>query len=328
MKLRSGGLFRFLGKGRFVHKWWVLLLVLSAMMFLVFYPREKIFTIDVSTEIASFQITDPKYSEWNIGGAFIQTDFFDESGKTTLLPSLSRLEPSRGVEFQLQRHGIGPIYLKLTCGSGSVGRVDLGDDSYIDLGEWVLITIPAGTKPKIFPFRGTLDVGDDVSVDIDSILLDGNISILEEKLFTNGHYTAGEELLIPGDRVQLWKSQDVLNDNNFSSSCTTVARGKNRSNKRVRSELDGFIRAEPGKNYSDPVDALNLVAHGKADYAEVNRFGSGGYEVKVYPLTRFVNDPILGILFGALTAFLILLEVVSKIRITNVSKEKDLDKND
>jgi len=328
MKLSYRHLFRFLGKGSFIHKEWVLLLVLGSIIFLALYPREKIFTIDVFTEVVSFQITDPKYSEWNIGGASIQTDFFDESGEAILLAPFSRLEPSKGVEVQLQRHGVGPVYLKLTCSGGSVGRVDIGDGKYIDLGDWVLITIRADAKPKIFPFRGTLDIGDDVSVGVDSILLDGKLSIIEEKLFTSGHYTAGQEVLISGDRVQLWKNKTISSDNNSNRSCNTVQSNNHSGKKRVRSELDGFIRTEPEKNYSEPVNALNLVAHGKADYAEVNRFGSAGYEVKVHPLTRFVNDPILGIVFGVLTAFLILLEVVSKIRASNTSKEKEVEKNE
>jgi len=325
------GLKRVLGlfsRGGFLRKEWFLLLMLIVIMSLVLYPREKIFTIDVSTEVVSFSISDPKYSEWNIGGASIQKDFFEETGKKDVLPESSRLEPSKGVDVQLHRHGTAPIYITLTCDAGSVGRIDTGDGEYIELGEWALISIMGDVKPEVFSFRGTLDIGDDVTVGIDSILLGGSISIVEEKLLTNGHYIAGQETLNPGDRVQLWKSHEPASNLIDRGSCISSKTLNVAKKKREKSDVDGFIRTEPANNYSEPVNALNLVAHGKADYAEVNRFGSAGYEIKVLPLTRFVNDPILGILLGAVTALLLLLELVSKIRSFNDSKNKGNDTND
>jgi len=327
----KGGLKRVLGifsRGGFLRKEWLLLLMVILIMSLVFYPREKIFTIDVSTEVVSFRISDPKYSEWDISGASLQKHFFEETEKATLLPDDSHLEPSKGVTVQLQRHGVSTIYIKLTCDAGSVGRIDTGDGKYIELGEWALISIIGEVKPKLFPFRGTLDIGDDVTVGIDSILLGGSVSIVEEKLLTNGHYIAGKETLNPGDRVQLWKSQKPVSKRAEDGSCINSKTLNVVEEQREMSDVDGFVRTEPANNYFGPVNALNLVAHGKADYAEVNRFGSAGYEIKVLPLTRFVNDPILAILLGVVTALLLLLELVSKIQSFNDSKNKGDDIHD
>jgi len=329
--LMKEGLKRVLGifsRGGFLRKEWLLLLMVILIMSLVFYPREKIFTIDVSTEVVSFRISDPKYSEWDISGASLQKHFFEETEKATLLPDDSHLEPSKGVTVQLQRHGVSPIYIKLTCDAGSVGRIDTGDGEYIELGEWALISIMGDVKPEVFSFRGMLDIGDDITTGINSILLGGSISIVEEKLLTNGHYIAGQETLNPGDRVQLWKSQEPTSVSIEGTACINSKTLNVVKKSREKSDVDGFIRTEPVNNYSEPLNALNLVAHGKADYAEVNRFGSAGYEIKVLPLTRFVNDPILAILLGAVTALLLLLELVSKIRSFNDSKNKGNDIHD
>jgi len=310
-----------------VKKYSVLGILVVLILFLAFYPREKIFTIDVFTEMVSFRISDPQFSEWDISGASIEKSPYESVEVKSLLEG-SRLMPAKGVEVRLKRHGIGPIYLRLTCDEGSVGMVDEGDGVYTELGNWALITVNADSEPEIFPFRGFLDIGDDVAVDVNSVLLSGKISIVEEKLFTNGHYTAGEEVLVPGDRVQLWKQEVAANKPRRKGACiindgTSVA-----AKVRTKSELDGFIRAEPVNNYTEPVNALNLVAHGKADYAKINRFGSAGYEVKTHVFTRFINDPILLMLLGTLAAFSLLMEVIAKTRDFMNSKEKDVDTDD
>ncbi|RLA44226.1 MAG: hypothetical protein DRQ97_11685, partial [Gammaproteobacteria bacterium] len=182
----------------------VLLLLFVLVLWLAFWPRGKIYTLDISTEIISFIIADALYSEWDISGGDLYRDPFDDTDVMRGLGGFSVLSLNKGVSVEVQRHGIGPVRIKLSCDGGSIGRVQDDNGNTYALGEWALITRPLVDKPLVLPFRGHLSIGEDVTSFVDSILLGGTISIVEEKKFTRGHYTAGQETLDRGDRVQLW----------------------------------------------------------------------------------------------------------------------------
>ncbi len=265
------------------------LIVLLGILLVAFWPRHKIYTLDISTEIVSFVITDPRYSEWDLSGASAYLDPFSDMASE--LEEASFLELNRGVKVELQRHANGPLRIKLERNEGSVGLVGTPEGNRLELDSWVVFKIPMDEVPLVLPFRGFLTIGDDVASLVDSILLTGRISIVEEKLFTRGHYTAGEEVLDAGDRVQLW-------------SYDSTASG------RSASRLDGFVRASPHADASEP---LKLIAHGQADYARIKRFGSAGYEVRTQAWVRFINDPILGVLFAVLASLALILELFFKL---------------
>lgn len=275
-----------------------------AVLLLAFWPRYKIFTLDISTEIAGFIVVDPRFSLWELADATIYLNPISEQPDYKDLKEFSFLQLEKGVSVTVQRHGLGPLNIRLTFPDNetqqllgleladlqSVGTIVRSDGESIDLESWASITVRFGNQPKVLPFRGFLTVGDDVANLVDSILLGGSVAVVEEKLLTRGHYIAGEEILNPGDRVRLLNSD------------------------RKPVPMDGFLRGEPPPDaFSEPKNALHLTAHGKADHARVDRFGSAGFEVLTKPWTRFVNDPVLAVVFAVIAGLALLLEVFFKL---------------
>ena len=285
----------------------IFVIALLVVGLLVVTDREKIFTLDVSTEVVRFSVTDPLLSEWMIGNARLIDNPFSQDSEGAVLGDHSVLMLNTGTQVRMQRHGVEPARLLLTADKpASVGRIEDADGRSTVLGEWALLLVEVSGQPLVFPFRGTLTAGDDVAIGVNSILLSGTVSVVEEQLLGNTHYTAGVEDLDPGDRVQLW-----LQDQPVAGAPALAT-------------VDGFIRAEPMEGFSSPANALALVAHGQADFVQVERLGSAGYQVRASHWARFLHDPLLAAAAAAITLLALLLECSSKcIEFTNQRRGQD-----
>jgi len=277
--------------------------ILLVVVLLVMWDRENVFTLDLSTEVVQLSVTDPLLSEWMIGNARLIDDPFSEDSEGAVLGDQSVLMLNTGTQVRMQRHGLEHTRLLLTAdNAASTGRIEDASGGSIMLGEWALLLVEGSRLPLVFPFRGTLTAGDDVTIGVNSILLAGTVRVVEEQLLGNTHYTAGAEALDPGDRVQLWRD------------------AKTDSGTRVRATVDGFIRIEP----AGPGNALSLVAHGQADYVQVERLGSAGYQVRAPRWARFLHDPLLSATTAIIGFMLLLLGFSSKcIEIARQRREQD-----
>jgi hypothetical protein len=288
-------------------KFIIAILALLTVVLLVMWDRENIFTLDVSTEVVQFSVTDPLLSEWMIGKARLIDDPFSVGGEGRLLGEHAVLILNAGTQVKVQRHGIEHTRLLLTAdGQISTGRIEDAEGHSTELGNWALLLVEASGSPLVLPFRGTLTVGDDVAIGVNSILLAGTVSVVEEQLLGKTHYTAGVEDLDPGDRVQLWR------------------RDKFTARTYVPAVVDGFVRADPAEGYSAPLDALTLVAHGQADYVRVERLGSAGYQIRAPRWARFLHDPLLAATTAIIALMALLLEFSSKcIEIAGPRRKED-----
>lgn len=300
-------------------------IALLAVLGLVLQNRIHIFTLDVITEIIAFTTTDPVLTAWDLGATSelldlgAEDDPFAENATGRELEPHAQLIIHEGTQVALQRHGTGVIRVQLTRdGGNSTGRIQefdttsqLGTTSQLS-DRVVLLVEPAGT-PMLFPFRGKLTVGYDVAAGVDSVLQSGTVSVVERQLISDTHYTANTESLDAGDRVQLvvqlvedWKRLEVL------------------------ATVSGFVRAEPAASqaYSEPVNALNLVAHGQADFVQVDRLGSTGYKIRATRWARFVHDPVLAAATAIVALFALLMEFGSKCSdfISAYRRKDDADK--
>lgn len=294
----------------------ICLLLSLTVLFAAFWPRGKVYTLNAVTEIVSIIIADPLYSEWNLAGASLNRDPFENTWTSEPLSDFSVLIMNPGVSVEIQRHGVEELFVKLECTGGSIGAIQEENGAKIELDEWALLKFEPQDMPLLLPYRGYLSLGEDVARHVNSILLAGTVSIVEQKLFGRGHYTAGEESLDTGDRVQLWQpSPEGTPETSLGNSlCGGVAQTLHSRQREgyTASRLDGFLRVEPAA-FSEAANAMQLVAHGDAEFARVERFGSGGYEIKVQPFHRFINDPILAALIGFLGLSVMFIELFSKI---------------
>tara|TARA_R110002049_G_scaffold49591_11_gene141762 strand:- start:935 stop:1942 length:1008 start_codon:yes stop_codon:yes gene_type:complete len=294
------------------------LLLFGALVLLVYlavYPRARIFTLDIDTEVVSFVVANPLYSQWDLTGTSVSTDPFSLDEEAIGEGAVLLLNP--GVQVEIQRHGVGDVFVRLACEGGSVGEIDALGEQPNPLGPWALLRFRPETRPVVLSFRGYISVGEDVASQVDSLLLGGSVSIIEEKFLGRGHYTAGEEALDTGDRVQLWRRGADEGDAMLlrSSACgnlETVLRSE-KDSRLLASRVDGFVRGEP-ESFSEAVNALQMVAHGAADFARVERLGSGGYDVRAPLLYRFLYDPMLAVLVAILGALTIFSELLGGIR--------------
>ncbi len=269
--------------------------VLAAVLLLMFmWKREKIFTLDVSTEVVQFSVTDTLLSEWMIGNAQLIDNPFSEDSEGAPVGEHSVLTLNTGTQVRVQRHGVEQTRVLLTTkNQASAGRIEDAEGHTTELGEWALLLIKVSGQPLLFPFRGTLIAGDDVATGVNSILLSGTVRVVEEQLLGKTHYTAGVEELDAGDRIQLWRHDRATESG------------------RAPAIVDGFIRAEP-RDFSEAVNALALVAHGRADYAQVERLGSAGYQIRAPHWARFLYDPLLAATTAIVALLALLLELSSK----------------
>lgn len=295
----------------------VLLLLFILLIFAALNPRGSIYTLDIETEVVSLVVGDPRFSQWTLAGSSLTVDPF-ESDKI-ILDKEAVLLLNSGVNAEILRYGVGDVFVRLECEGGSVGDVDNGRFSSIELGEWALLQFELKEKPLVLSFRGYLSIGEDVASQVDSLLLGGTVSIIEEKFASHGHYTAGGESLDAGDRVRLWsrdidKHGEIAEKTLGESDCSGGERLllSERDAGRVSSRMDGFIRAEPA-SFSEAENALRMIAHGEADYARVERLGSGGYEIRAPFFHRFLHDPILAAMLAGLTLLALFIELGIKI---------------
>ncbi|MCB1800122.1 MAG: hypothetical protein KDI82_00395 [Gammaproteobacteria bacterium] len=268
--------------------------VIVLVMLLVLWDRAKIFTFEIATEVVSITITDPVLSHWQVGRATLLDDPFDDAG-SRVLDEFSLVTITPGTQVRIQRHGVQEVHVRLQRADGeSAGAITPSTGDAMKIGEWALLRIVPDKLPIVLPFRGLLAVGEDVGPGVSSLLLSGDISVIEAQAIGRTHYVAGNQRLESGDRVIPMHAETLLRPGPTKAS------------------MDGFIRVEPAQGFSDPTDGLLLVAHGEADYVQVDRLGSAGYEIRASRWARFLHDPLLAAIVAIMTLLILMIEFSSK----------------
>lgn len=298
---RRVGRFRFLFVMRLERQSRKVALLFSAGLILIFLGlyldgRDRIFTLDAVTETASVVISDGAFSEWRVGGANLYKSPFATKDSAILLPESAYLLIRQGTGVDIQRHGIQDVRLTLRRNKGVVGSIVSPDGEEQILGDWASLTVASDARPFVWPFRGTLVVGDDVSSGVDSVLLQGTVNVFEEQLVQGTRYIAGTSELDRGDKVGFWKQRE----------------GK----KHEEAVVEGFFRIEPTnqERFTEALNAIQLVAHGSADHVKVERLGSSGYQIRATSWARFLYDPLLSFFAGLGALLFAAIEIYSNVR--------------
>ncbi|WP_146162195.1 hypothetical protein [Marinobacter sp. 3-2] len=274
-------------------------LCFSAGLILVFLGlyldgRDRIFTLNAVTETASLVTSDGAFSEWRVGGAVLYTDPFTTEDAAISLSENAYLLIRRGTRVDIQRHGIQDVRLTLRTTKGAVGSIVSPDNDDRLLGNWASLTVSSDDRPLVWPFRGTIVVGDDVSSGVDIVLLQGTVNVLEEQLFRDTRYNAGTSELDRGDKVGFWAQPEEHDE----------------------AVVEGFLRIEPSnqERFTEALNAIQLVAHGSADHVKVERLGSSGYQIRATSWARFLYDPLLSFLAGIGALLFAAIEIYTNVR--------------
>lgn len=275
------------------------ILIASAAITLVTIDRKWIFTINAITETVEFTVTnnDKDLFEWNIGSSNLIYHPEADNDHGTELGNDAKLKLTENTKVTINRQGIEKIHINIKSKTNdSAGSID-NQGKVTRLGKQAIFTIHINEKPLLLPFIGRLTTGDDVADGVDSILLSGTVSVMEEQLIGRARYVVNIEKLDAGDRVQLW-SRDHTETTSY-----------------------GFIRADSTKGVSNPINALTVIAHSQADHAQVERFGSAGYKIYAPQWARFLHDPWLVAATSIITIIVLLLEFSSKCAALVVGKK-------
>jgi hypothetical protein len=248
---------------------WIATLLL-VMSYILFSDRENIFTIVGKTESLSIAFSDNQVNQWNISGASYVDGIENlepqklDSAEAFFVPSAGTQANISITEYNDKTH----LLVSLSSEKGSVGSIESGIQT-IKLGDYAEVNLPI-TARIVLPFEGSSRIGEDVTVGVENILLNGVIKIVEQQFFEGGRYVAGEYNLDQGDRIELFEDSSL--------------------NK--LSKIKGFLRLTPG----NPVE---LTAHGVGEVLKVHRLGSAGYELTPSLWSRVTSDPAI----SALTTF-------------------------
>lgn len=264
----------------------VLILVLCGI---IFYPRHTLFTLEARSEKLVVKVVDEVLAEWHFDRLSVFRDPFDTEDLLALSDATLLVNPGAEVEFNRNLHG--PLQIVVRAQDEvSAGEIIDASGQRIELGPWSSLRVETmstdanpGGKAMLIPFRGIVDLGDDVATGVTGVLLEGKVQIAEEELIGNTRYVANITTLDRGDRISLFEH-----------------------NTREPAIVEGFVRVGLG-------EALEMVAHGPAGYVMVQRLGSGGYTITPSIWRRIMEEPllaslvvligILGTAFGAVSAF-------------------------
>src|SRR5690554_1293375 len=239
--------------------------MLAILSYVMFAERINIYTVSAQTDVLRVTTADHDINQWRLPAHAELIDLYAAKEEKLSDEAENFLHVNAGVSVRFQiNHNEGTFVITLEhpdSQNGSVGQLERNFE-YTDLGQYVDVIV---TKPQqlIFPFMGSMVLGDDVAVGVNAVLREGTIRIIEQELMGDVRYVSGEFNLDEGDRVTL--------HTDFSYEHDVVLRG--------------FVRHQPGK-------PMAVTAHGETTVARVERLGSAGYDAKTSMWKRFANDPV------------------------------------
>jgi len=276
-------------------KWTFIAGMLTIMSTLFLSGRENIFTVNGKVESATLTFAENRLNKWNITGASIITDL-DNLEPELLQQQEVYFSPAKGatatVNFRIGTKR-KEIFITVASEQGSIGVIESEDGSFT-LGTYTEIIVPF-EHSKIFPFVGSMQLGEDVAVGVENILLEGTVKIIEQEFIGDGRYVAGEYNLDRGDRVVLYL------DNNLTRT----------------SQVKGFMRLTDN-------NAIAITAHGVGEVVKVERLGSAGYKISPSVWARLTHDPLIAAITTLFATLLLLMEFSELIVNLSAKKEENI----
>lgn len=273
-------------------KWAFILGMLTIISTLFLSGRENIFTVNGEVESANLTFAENRLNKWNITGASIITDL-DSLEPMLLQQEESYFSPSKGAMATVNLSKgtkTREIFIVVTSEQDSVGVIE-SEDGSLTLGAYIEIVIPL-EYARILPFVGAIQLGEDVAVGVENILLNGTVKIIEQEFLGDGRYVAGEYNLDRGDRVELYLDEKLTQT----------------------SQVKGFMRLTDN-------NVIAITVHGVGEVAKIERLGSAGYKISPSVWARLTHDPLIAAITTLFATLLLLMEFSELI--VNLSAKKE-----
>ena len=264
----------------FFMKLLLLFIVVGSIGYILISDRENIFTVRGETENITIVFSNDNLNQWDLSNATLLLDITEPDDLLTLpIDSffIPKVDTTARVLIRNQENKLGQLIITLESDGESVGEIETAD-KVIKLPNYSEVTIDVN-QSRVLPIDGYIRVGEDVGLGVESLLLSGEVSIVEKQFFRDERYVATEHKLDTGDRVELHNSVDIDN----------LAKAK------------GFIRITS----SNP---LVFTFHGEAKAVKVHRLGSNSYHITPSIWPRITNDPIIAAFSSLLAIIFLLLE--------------------
>jgi hypothetical protein len=261
-------------------------------LYVLFMPRETIYTISGETEHMEIEFAQDIINEWDVSKGLLITNILIDDSITLPEDSYLFVDNLTNVQISINEKSKSTytLVLSLNNKNGSIGVIE-APDNIIELSSYAEISLPINNS-FILPFHGKVYLGNDVGRGVNNILLNGNVRIIEEQLLKDGRYIGGDFPLDIGDRVELF----------VDSQMSEI------------SKVKGFMKITDNKYYE-------FIVHGEGDKVKVERLGSSGYEISPSFWYRITNDPIVAAL-SSVIAILFLLMEFSSLLFNYIKKEQ------
>ena len=271
------------GSSFYVFKLIFLFLTLLLVGIVVLSPRENVYSLTGDTEAVTIVFSDDSINQWNLSGAKYSNGFPDinENIKSRLLPEDSYLFPNKGTTARVSIvQSLGKknhLLITFTTPNVSMGFIET-PDGIIELLDYVEIKLPID-KSSLLAFEGETHIGEDVGQGVENILLSGQVRIIEQQLFRDKRYIAGDYLLDSGDRLALYKDNSLKENVN----------------------MKGFLRISDKTSF-------DFTVHGVGEVLMVFRLGSADYQITPSIWSRITKDPIIAAITTILATIFLLME--------------------
>jgi hypothetical protein len=256
-------------------------------VYILIGDRTNIYSVKGHTQALTIDTTSSDINEWHFeSGTLIAEDLFLEpvtlsSERYFTFAANAKL---RVTSFNTVDQNRILITAKSTGQSGTLvsGRNSTPLSGYLEL----LVTISSNL---ILPFEGKAFLGEDVGRDVDSLLLDGEVSILESRFMSSGRYQGITYTLDTGDRATI-----VDLNNEYISK--------------------GFLRITDENAFY-----FSVVAEG--DGVQVTRFGNEDLLLTPSIWSRVTKDPVVAAITSLCALLFLLLEFILLLKQTVKNKE-------
>ncbi len=275
-------------KNRRLHAGYSLILVIGVIAaFILLGDRTNIYSVKGTTQALTIVTTSSDINEWEIqGGILVAEDLFMEP---VLLSAEKAFRFSAGSKIRFTAvNEPDQNHVLITTRDSKLSGALIDNSSETALAGYVEVLIPVAQN-LVLPFEGKAFMGEDVGEGVESLLLNGEVSILESRFLSSGRYQGETFTLDTGDRATI-----------------IDLKGEHVSK--------GFVRITDS-------DAFYFSVVSEGDGVQVTRFGNEDLTLTPSIWTRVTKDPIVAAITSLFALMFLLLEFSLLVKQTIKNKE-------